>query len=65
MAYTLTSSRTSSLCLLMVAGIGSTGMFNGKIQRMLDLVPSNIHDRCPVILGSPRDVEVVLNMYKS
>uniref|UniRef100_A0A7S3RE24 Fructose-1,6-bisphosphatase, cytosolic n=1 Tax=Strombidinopsis acuminata TaxID=141414 RepID=A0A7S3RE24_9SPIT len=46
-------------------GIGSTGMFNGKIQRMLDLVPSNIHDRCPVILGSPRDVEVVLNMYKS
>jgi hypothetical protein len=27
-------------------------MFNGKIQRMLDLVPSNIHDRCPVILGA-------------
>lgn len=46
-------------------GIGSTGMFNGKIQRMLDLVPSNIHDRCPVILGSPRDVEIVLSKYNA
>merc|ERR1719199_1936216 len=37
-------------------GVASTGMFNGKVQRMLDLVPSDIHERCPVILGSPRDV---------
>jgi len=44
-------------------GIASTGMFNGKVQRMLDLVPSNIHDRCPVILGAPRDVEAVLGRY--
>merc|ERR1711988_1386135 len=38
-------------------GVASTGMFNGKVQRMLDLVPTDIHERCPVILGSPRDVE--------
>jgi len=44
-------------------GIASTGMFNGKVQRMLDLVPSDIHDRCPVILGAPRDVESVLGRY--
>jgi len=45
-------------------GIASTGMFNGKVQRMLDLVPSDIHERCPVILGSPRDVEMILARYK-
>jgi|TARA_B100000524_G_scaffold48302_1_gene22826 fructose-1,6-bisphosphatase I len=44
-------------------GIASTGMFNGSVQRMLDLVPANIHDRCPVILGAPRDVNVVLAKY--
>ena len=41
-------------------GKATTGMFNGSIQRMLDLQPSNIHDRCPVILGAPRDVDKVM-----
>merc|ERR1719359_2536874 len=44
-------------------GVASTGMFNGKVQRMLDLVPTDIHERCPVILGSPRDVNKVIEMY--
>merc|ERR1719284_1810374 len=44
-------------------GIASTGMFNGSVQRMLDLVPTNIHERCPVILGCKRDVEAVLGLY--
>jgi len=44
-------------------GVASTGMFNGKVQRMLDLVPTDIHERCPVILGSPRDVNAVLKRY--
>jgi len=44
-------------------GIASTGMFNGKVQRMLDLVPTDIHERCPVILGSSRDVNEVLALY--
>jgi len=45
-------------------GIASTGMFNGSVQRMLDLVPTNIHERCPVILGSPRDVKMILGRYE-
>ena len=34
-----------------------------QVQRMLDLVPTGIHERCPVILGSPRDVKLVLDRY--
>lgn len=44
-------------------GIATTGLFNGKIQRVLDLQPSHVHDRCPIILGSPRDVNRVLDIY--
>ena len=44
-------------------GIASTGMFNGSVQRMLDLVPTDIHERCPVILGSARDVRLVVERY--
>ncbi len=47
-----------------IHGVASTGMFNGSVQRMLDLVPTNIHERCPVILGSKRDVDMVLDRYK-
>ena len=45
-------------------GVASTGMFNGKVQRMLDLVPTDIHERCPVIIGCPRDVNAILGLYK-
>ena len=31
-------------------GIASTGMFQGKIQRVLDLVPDEIHAKCPIIM---------------
>jgi hypothetical protein len=31
--------------------------------RVLDLKPSCIHDRCPIILGSERDVRHVLSFY--
>jgi len=44
-------------------GLASTGMFKDKIQRMLELVPSDIHERCPVIVGSARDVNFVLGQY--
>jgi len=46
-------------------GVASTGMFKGSIQRMLDLVPTDIHERCPVILGCARDVNTVLGYYKA
>ena len=45
-------------------GIASTGFFNGKIQRVLDLVPGQIHDKCPIIMGGKRDVQIVYDMYK-
>lgn len=44
-------------------GLATTGMFNGDIQRILQLEPKSIHERCPVILGSPRDVERVMKLY--
>lgn len=46
-------------------GIASTGMFEGKIQRVLDLIPSQIHDKCPIIMGGKRDVQVVYDKYKA
>lgn len=44
-------------------GVASTGMFNGKIQRVLDLVPDEIHAKCPIIMGGKRDVQVVYDQY--
>eukprot|EP00591_Stephanopyxis_turris_P000911 CAMPEP_0195519296 /NCGR_PEP_ID=MMETSP0794_2-20130614/14562_1 /TAXON_ID=515487 /ORGANISM="Stephanopyxis turris, Strain CCMP 815" /LENGTH=341 /DNA_ID=CAMNT_0040648421 /DNA_START=50 /DNA_END=1075 /DNA_ORIENTATION=- len=45
-------------------GIASTGMFEGKIQRVLELTPDDIHCKCPIIMGGPRDVQVVYDEYK-
>ncbi|KAG7346812.1 fructose-1,6-bisphosphatase [Nitzschia inconspicua] len=44
-------------------GIASTGMFEGKIQRVLDLVPDAIHAKCPIIMGGKRDVQVVYDQF--
>lgn len=44
-------------------GAASTGLFKGSIHRILDLKPKNIHEKCPVIVGSTRDVERVLSEY--
>lgn len=45
-------------------GIASTGMFLGKIGRILEVIPEHIHDRCPIIMGCERDVSQVLELYK-
>lgn len=45
-------------------GIASTGMFEGKIQRVIELVPDSIHAKCPIIMGGKRDVQIVYDMYK-
>jgi fructose-1,6-bisphosphatase I len=45
-------------------GVASTGMFRGEIRRLLDIVPTSIHEKCPVIIGCRRDVERVLDYYK-
>ena len=44
-------------------GQASTGLFRGSIVDMLDLVPTGIHDKCPVVLGCVRDVQRVLAEY--
>ena len=45
-------------------GIASTGMFEGKIQNVIDLVPDEIHAKCPIIMGGKRDVQVIFDEYK-
>jgi fructose-1,6-bisphosphatase I len=44
-------------------GAASTGMFKGQIRRILDLVPTGIHDKCPVLVGCTRDVDRVVTYY--
>jgi fructose-1,6-bisphosphatase I len=44
-------------------GIATAGMFNGAVRRVLDLIPEGIHDKCPIIMGVPRDVEDVRGRY--
>lgn len=39
-------------------GLATTGT-----QRILDVVPTSIHGRCPVFLGSKEDVEDVQKFY--
>jgi len=45
-------------------GVASTGMYKGKIGRILEVIPEHIHDRCPIIMGCERDVSKVLGLYK-
>jgi fructose-1,6-bisphosphatase I len=45
-------------------GVASTGLFEGKIRRVMELVPDEIHAKCPIIMGGKRDVQVVYDMYK-
>ena len=54
----------SSMLLNSAGGSASTGPFRGQTQSILDLVPRDIHDKCPVIIGCNRDVDMVLNYYK-
>ncbi len=45
-------------------GEASTGLFRGKIQPILDLVPTDIHEKVPVLIGSKAEVQYVLGHYK-
>ena len=40
-------------------GLATTGSVS-----VLDIQPTNIHERCPVVLGSPDDVEEYLAIFK-
>merc|ERR1711979_149091 len=45
-------------------GVASTGMFKGKVGRILEVMPEHIHDRCPIIMGCGRDVNEVVKAYE-
>ena len=49
--------------LVECAGGKVDGHVQRLVQRMLDLEPTHVHERCPVILGSPRDVDFILSKY--
>ena len=53
-----------ALIIEQAGGIASTGLFEGKIQRVFELTPDEIHCKCPIIMGGPRDVGVVYDCYK-
>merc|ERR1719436_1807791 len=46
-------------------GWASTGMYKGKVQRVLEVMPESIHDKCPIIMGGERDVGAVLKGYEA
>lgn len=52
-----------SMIIEQAGGVASAGMFEGKIQRVLDLVPDHIHAKCPIIMGGKRDVQLVYDEY--
>jgi fructose-1,6-bisphosphatase I len=53
-----------ALIIEQAGGIASTGLFKGKIQRVLELEPDAIHCKCPIIMGGKRDIQVVYDQYK-
>jgi len=53
-----------ALIIEQAGGIASAGMFKGKIQSVMDLTPTAIHSKCPIIMGGPRDIGVVYEQYK-
>lgn len=48
-----------ALTLLQAGGIATTGT-----KRILDIVPTSIHERCPVFLGSKDDVQDLMKFYQ-
>lgn len=53
-----------ALIIEQAGGSASTGMFNGSIGRVLEIVPKDIHERCPIVIGNPAFVDTVLAEYK-
>ena len=53
-----------ALLVEQAGGVANTGMFKGKIGRIMEVLPDHIHDRCPIIMGCHRDVDKILEFYK-
>eukprot|EP01038_Epipyxis_sp_PR26KG_P016556 gene16556-22604_t len=46
-------------------GDAITGRFKGKIIRILEIVPKDIHERCPIIVGTPAELEKIKSAYSN
>ena len=46
-------------CLLQAGGVGSTGQ-----ERVLDICPEKVHQRVPLFVGSPKEVEYLESFIK-
>ena len=44
-------------------GMASIGIFEGKIQRVLDLVQDEMYSKCPIIMGVKCYLQVVYTEY--
>lgn len=53
-----------ALIIEQAGGSASTGMFNGSIRRVLEIVPEHIHERCPIVIGNSQFVGRVLDEYQ-
>jgi len=53
-----------ALIIEQAGGIASAGYFKGKVQRVMELTPDNIHCKCPIIMGGPRDIGIVYDEYE-
>ena len=54
-----------ALLVEQAGGIANTGMFKGKLGRIMEVMPEHIHDRCPIIMGCERDVTKILSFYEA
>jgi Fructose-1-6-bisphosphatase, C-terminal domain len=46
-------------------GEATTGMFNGSIQRLLEIEPMGIHEQVPIVVGCLRDMDKFRSVYRS
>jgi len=53
-----------SLLVEQAGGKASTGMFKGEIRDVTVLEPTDIHERCPIILGNSEYVDQALSFYQ-
>lgn len=51
------------VAILIVSSVQAGGLATTGTERILDLIPNDIHQRVPIFLGSKDDVEDVMKFY--
>lgn len=62
--HTLISTVISLSFFLSLFSLPPFSLFPYPLLQILDIVPKGIHDKCPVIIGCTRDVDLVMGFYK-